>query len=414
MAKLSNNAIEKDEKEVFMAKALEGMKILDCTQWEAGTSCTEQLAFLGADVVKIEPPGRGETGRTVNLTKEDLANGIDSWYFISLNANKRSVTLNLKTKKGVELFKTMAKKADIVVSNFVPGTMDELGIGYSVLSRINPKLVYAENSGFGKGGPYQDYASMDPIAKATGGSYSVVGMVNGPPLNPGPTIGDTGSGMHMAIGILAAYIYAQRTGEGQFVDQSMADAVINLMRVRMSATTYGLRKPALRQTEPDVLKCKGDGPNDYAYAVISTDKHFAEAMKLIGRNDLLNSDMKNDRILRQARMAEIRNALEAWTRTRTKMEVFHTLAKLGIPAAPVLDTVEVIDDPHFNQRGMIVEFNHAKRGKFKMPGCPIRLSKNDYEYRAAPLLGQDTESVLKEWLSLSQDEIAGLKSEKVI
>ncbi len=397
-----------------MAKALDGMKILDCTQWEAGTSCTEQLAFLGADVVKVEPPGRGETGRTVNLTREDMANGIDSWYFISLNANKKSITLNLKSVKGVEMFKEMAKKADVVVSNFVPGTMDELGVGYSVLSKINPKLVYAENSGFGKGGPYQDYASMDPIAKATGGAYSVVGLTTTPPLNPGATIGDTGSGMHMAIGVLAAYIYAQRTGEGQFVDQSMADAVINLMRVRMSATTYGPRIPAPRQTEPDVLKCKGDGPNDYAYAVISTDKHFEAAMKLIGRDDLLNSDLRTDRIARQARMVEIRKALEDWTKTKPKMEVFHTLAKLGIPAAPVLNTVEVIDDPHFNQRGMIVEFNHAKRGKFKMPGCPIRLSKNDYEYRAAPLLGANTYEVLKEWLGLSKDDVDKLKAEKII
>lgn len=403
-----------------MPKALEGMKILDCTQWEAGTSCTEQLAFLGADVVKVEPPGRGETGRTVNLTREDMAAGIDSWYFVSLNANKRSVTLNLKSKKGVEMFKEMAKKADIVVSNFVPGTMDELGVGYSVLSKINPKLVYAENSGFGKGGPYQDYASMDPVAKATGGAYSVVGLTNDKidtgPLNPGATIGDTGSGMHMAIGILAAYIYAQRTGEGQFVDQSMADAVINLMRVRMaSAGTYSpTHNVARRQVETDVLKCSGGGPNDYAYAVISTDKHFEEAMKLIGRNDLLNSEMRTDRIARQAKMNVIRAALEDWTKTKPKMEVFHTLAKLGIPAAPVLDTAEVIADPHFNQRGMIVEFNHPKRGKFKMPGCPIRLSKNDYEYRAAPLLGADTEGVLKEWLGLSKEDVAKLRTEKIV
>ncbi len=399
-----------------MAKALQGMKILDCTQWEAGTSCTEQLAFLGADVVKVEPPGRGETGRGVNVTREELANKIDSWYFISLNANKRSITLNLKSPEGVEIFKQMAKKADVVISNFVPGTMDELGVGYSVLSKINPKLVYVENSGFGKGGPYQDYASMDPVAKAIGGSYSVVGLTTTPPLNPGPTIGDTGSGMHMAIGVLAAYIYAQRTGEGQFVDQSMADAVINLMRVRMatSGTFATPHKAATRQIEPDVIKCKGDGPNDYAYAVISTDAHFEAAMKLIGRNDLLNSELKNDRISRQARMSEIRAALEAWTKTKPKMEVFHTLAKLGIPAAPVLDTAEVIEDPHFNERGYIVEFNHKKRGKFKMPGCPIRLSKNDYEYKAAPLLGEHTDEVLKEWMGMSKADVDKLREKKIV
>jgi crotonobetainyl-CoA:carnitine CoA-transferase CaiB-like acyl-CoA transferase len=182
-----------------------------------------------------------------------------------------------------------------------------------------------------------------------------------------------------------------------------------------SAGTFGPTHPiARRQVQPDVLKCKGDGPNDYAYAVISTDKHFEAAMKLIGRDDLLNSDMRTDRISRQARMAEINKALEAWTIQHNKMDVFHTLAKLGIPAAPVLDTAEVIADPHFNQRGYIVEFNHAKRGKFKMPGCPIRLSKNDYEYRAAPLLGQHNEEVFKQWLGLSKDDVAKLKAEKIV
>ena len=398
-----------------MGKALDGIKILDLTQWEAGTSCTEQLAFLGADVIKIEPPGRGETGRGVNVPRAEAEKGLDSWYFISLNANKRSITLNLKSEKGVNIFKEMVKKADVVVSNFVPGTMDRLGIGYSVLSQINPKLVYAENSGFGKGGPYSAYASMDPVAKAAGGSYSVVGLQSTPPLNPGPTIGDTGSGMHMAIGILAAYIDAQRTGEGQFVDQSMADAVINLMRVRAAVSgTYANGTPAPRPQEPDVIKCKGDGPNDYVFVVISTDKHFETMMKILGREDMLNSELRNDRNLRRTKMGEIREAIYEWTKNKNKIEVFHTLAEQGIPVAPVLDTAEVLNDPHFNERGMIVEFNHARRGKFKMPGCPIRLSKNDYEYWAAPLLGEHNEEVYKEWMGLTKKDIEKLQAEKIV
>ncbi len=174
-----------------MAKALEGMKVLDLSQWEAGPSCTLQLAFLGADVIKIEPPG-GEVGRTFVISEEDAALGLDAWYFLSLNANKRDITLNLKSPRGVEMFKAMVKKADVVVSNFGPGVMDKLGIGYEVLSAINPRLVYAENTGFGKGGPYSNYLVMDACAKAAGGAFSNTGMSSTPPLNPGPTIGDTG------------------------------------------------------------------------------------------------------------------------------------------------------------------------------------------------------------------------------
>lgn len=397
-----------------MAKALQGIKILDLTQWEAGTSCTEQLAFLGADVVKIEPPGRGEVGRTVALTADEFKQGLDSWYFISLNANKRDITLNLKSPKAVEMFKEMVKKADVVVSNFGPGTMDELGIGYDVVSRINPKLVYAENSGFGKGGPYSNYLSMDPVAKAAGGAFSNTGLSSTPPLNPGPTIGDTGSGMHMAIGILAAYIYAQRTGEGQFVDQSMADAIINLNRVPTALHPLGDGQPAHRAPVADVVKCKGDGPNDYAYINLITDKQYEMGMKAIGREDLIAGDLAHNMLARFARWGEVKAALEEWTKTRDKMDVFKTLADAGVPCAPVLDTLEVLNNPHYLQRGSVVEFNHAKRGKFKMAGCPIRLSKQDYEYKPAPLLGQDNYEVYKEWLSLSKEDVDKLKAEKVI
>jgi formyl-CoA transferase len=397
-----------------VTKALDGLKILDLAQWEAGPACTEQLAFLGADVIKIEPPGTGEVGRTFVLSDEDAKQGLDSWYFLSLNANKRDITLNLKLPQGLAMFKEMVKKADVVVSNFAPGVMERLGIGYEVLSKINPKIIYAENVGFGKGGPYSNYLSMDSIAKAVGGAFSNTGMTNTPPLNPGPTIGDSGAGMHLAIGILAAYIQMLKTGEGQVVEQSMADAIINLNRVPTAIHPLDDGEPSPRRDCVEVVKCKGDGPNDYAYINMLTPKQYEMAMTAVGRKDMITDELKNDIRLRIERYHEIKEAIEGWTRTKDKMEVFKTLADLGIPTAPVLDTKEVLNDPHFNLRGTIVEFDHPRRGKFKMAGCPIRLSKNNYEYKPAPLLGQHNEEVYKELLGLSSVDLERLKSEKVI
>ncbi len=397
-----------------MSKALEGLKILDLSQWEAGPSCTEQLAFLGADVIKIEPPGTGEVGRTFMIREVDRTKGLDSWYFLSLNANKRGITLNLKSPRGVALFKDMVKKADVVVSNFAPGVMTRMGIDYKVLSKINPRIIYAENVGFGKGGPYSNYLSMDSIAKAIGGAFSNTGLVDTPPLNPGPTIGDTGAGMHLAVGILAAYIQRLRTGEGQVVEQSMADAVINLNRVPTAIHPLDDGEPSPRRDFVEVVRCKGDGPNDYAYINMLTPKQYEMAMTAIGRPDMATEELKNDIHLRIERYQDIKAAIEDWTRTKDKMEVFKTMADLGIPAAPVLDTKEVLNDPHFNQRQTIVEFDHPQRGKFKMAGCPIRLYKNDYEYKPAPLLGQHNEDVYREWLGLSTESLESLKKEGII
>ena len=395
-----------------MAKALEGIRVLDLSQFEAGPSCTEQLAFLGADVIKIEPL-TGEVARTFLKLQEDKT-GFDSWYFLSLNANKRGITLNLKSPKGVAMFKEMVKKADVVVSNFGPGVMEKLGIGYSALSKINPKLIYAENTGFGKGGPYSNYLSMDACAKAVGGAFSNTGFIDGPPVNPGPTIGDTGAGMHLAVGILAAYIQMLKTGEGQAVEQSMADAIINLNRVPTSIHPLSSGLPHPRRDLPEVMKCKGDGPDDYAYINLLTPKQYEMAMKAMGREDMITDELKYDIWARKDKWGEIKDAMEGWTKTKDKMEVFKTLAEQGIPVAPVLDSKEVLENPHFNERGSIVEFNHPQRGKYKMQGCPIRLSGHDYEYVAAPLLGQHNEEIYGELLGLSPEELEKLKAEKVI
>jgi formyl-CoA transferase len=397
-----------------MSKALEGLKILDLSQWEAGPSCTEQLAFLGADVLKIEPCGSGEVGRTFMISDKDAGQGLDSWYFLSLNANKRGITLNLKAPEGVAMFKDMVRKADVVVSNFAPGVMEKLGIGYEVLAIINPQIIYAENAGFGKGGPYSNYPSMDAIAKAIGGAFSNTGLASTPPLNPGPNIGDSGAGMHLAIGILAAYIQRQKTGKGQMVEQSMADAVINLNRVPMAIHPLDDGEPSPRRDFVEVVKCKGDGPNDYAYINMLTPKQYEMVMAAVGRKNMITEELKHDIRLRIEKYAEIKAAIEGWSKTKDKMEVFKTLADLGILAAPVLDTKEVLNDPHFNQRGTIVEFDHPRRGKFKMAGCPIRLSQTDYEYKPAPLLGQHNEEVYREWLGLSKEALEKLKVEKII
>jgi formyl-CoA transferase len=395
-----------------MAKALEGIRILDLSQFEAGPSCTEQLGFLGADIIKIEPPG-GEAGRSFLKRQEDKT-GFDGWYFLSLNANKRSITLNLKSPKGVAMFKEMVKKADVVVSNFAPGVMERIGIGYDVLSKINPKIIYAENNGFGKGGPYSDYLCMDACAKAIGGSFSNTGLVDTPPLNPGPTIGDTGAGMHLAIGILAAYIQMQKTGEGQIVEQSMADAIVNFNRVAISVHPLDDGLPYPRRAQPEVVRCKGDGPNDYVFINLLTPKQYEMAMKAVGREDMITDELKYNIWARRDHYDEIKDALEGWTRTKTKMEVFKILAEQQIPVAPVLDTKETVEDPHFNRRGTMVEFDHPQRGKYKMMGCAMRLSKHDYDYFAAPLLGQHNQEIYGELLGVTPEELEKLKAEKVI
>jgi len=398
-----------------MAKALEGIRILDFTQYEAGTSCTEFLAFLGADVIKIEPPGRGDPGRSMLLSPDERAKGLDAWYYTFLNANKRSITLNLRSEKGVAMFKEMVKQADAVISNFTPGTMDNLGIGYAVLSKINPRLVYAENSGFGQGGPYANYPSFDPIAKAIGGSFSFCGLADTPPLNPGMSVGDTGAGIHTAGGVLAAIIYAMKTGEGQFVDSSMADNIVNMMRVPIAINTFSMfpGKPAPRPQAIDVIKCKGGGPNDYIYLLFLTPQQYENMAKVIGREDLLELDYKGN-FWAVRTDPKVTKAVEDWCLTQNKIDAFHVMAKAGVPAAPVLDTVEVLNDPHFNERGMIVEIEHPLRGKFKMPGCPVKLSKSPVDYSPAPALGQDNEEVFAELLNLTPEAVARLKEEKVV
>ncbi len=399
-------------------KALEGIKILDLSQYEAGPACTLILGFLGAEVIKIEIPGMGEPGRTTSLDIEGEKNGWDSWFYILLNANKKAITLNLKSAQGLAMFKEMVKKADVVVSNFVPGQMDKLGIGYSTLSKINPGIIYAENSGFGAGGPYSSYAAFDAVAKAAGGVYSTTGYPGGPPANPGANIGDSGAGLHMAIAILAALRYRYETGEGQAIDISMADNIINMERTQLRHTIE-TGKPLPRcggggagSVPWDVYKCQGDDPNAYLFIATPRDTHYAALLKAIGREDLVTMTWRDRRLPENALL--IRKAIEDWTGLRDKWEAFHILAKAQIPCAPVMNTVEVLNDPHFIQRGIVTESIHPRRGKHKMIGCPVIMSKSPVEIIPAPALGEHNEQIYKEWLGLTANDLQKLKEAKVI
>ncbi|HUO06130.1 MAG TPA: CoA transferase [Candidatus Binataceae bacterium] len=398
-----------------MEKALAGVKVLDLTQFEAGPSCTEMLAWLGADVIKVESPKMGEQGRWL-LTEKP---GADSYYFMLLNANKRAITLNLKSDKGRALFIDLVKKADILTENYSLGTLEGFGLGYETLRAINPRLIYLTIKGFGTTGPYSSYKSFDMIAQAAGGAMSVTGFPGSPPLKPGPTIGDTGTGMHAAVGILAAYIQRERTGRGQKVEVSMQEAVLNFVRVPMMATY--VTKRAIPRTgnyvsgSPvgDIFKCAPGGDNDYCFILCTTAEMLLALGQVMEQPNLL-SKVKLAGPEREKAVAELHAIVEAWTCTRSKQEVMRLLGAAGIPCGAVMDTAEILNDSHLRERGMIAPVNHPVRGEFLMPGCPVRMDDSPVELKAAPLLGQHNSEIYGEWLGLGAADLESLKSEGII
>ncbi len=401
--------------------ALSGVRVLDLSQFEAGTSCTETLAWLGADVIKVERPDGGEQGRGATTDEP----GMDSYYFLLLNANKRSVTLNLRHHEGKAMFRRMLERADVMIENFAPGTIERLGFGCETVRSINPKIIYAQIKGFAPDSRYGEFKSFDAIAQATGGSVSMTGSPDGEPMIPGATVGDTGSGLHCAIGILAALYQRQSTGRGQRIEVAMREVVINFCRgtgwVRHSITGRAAErqgnKGGLALNAPaDIYPCKPGGPDDYCMIYTSRgggDQQWQRLLDVIGREDAKDDPRFSSPEIRLQNLEPMDAMISEWTRTRTKLEVMETLGDAGVPAGAIFNTADLAEDPDLRRR-LFVTVDHPQRGRFTMPGWPVRMSESVVPVVAAPLLGQHNEDVYSELLGLSPADLRKLRDEGVI
>jgi formyl-CoA transferase len=317
----------------------------------------------------------------------------------------------------------MLKKADVMIENFAPGAIERLGFGYDVVREINPRIIYAQIKGFGEG-PYENYVSFDMIAQSVGGALSLTGTTETEPLKPGPTIGDTGTGLHCAIGILAALHQRERTGYGQQIKVAMQDAVINFSRIAFArqaasgqAAVRSGNRSALGTTAPSGLyKCKGGGINDFCFIYTSRagNRHWDRLLQAIGRDDLIGDERFNSPEKRWAHHDEVDRILTEFTQSRTKQEVMQILGDAGVPAGAVYDTMEITQDPAVQQREMIVTVDHPKRGKFTLPGWPVKMSESYVKVDRSPLLGEHNAEVYAEWLGLTARDLEDLKAQTVI
>jgi formyl-CoA transferase len=388
---------------------LKGIRVLDLTQFEAGTTCTEALAWMGADIAKVEPP-RGEAGRT----------GFgDAFYFMMYNANKRSLTVNLKDERGLALVKEMVKKADVFTENFAPGAVERLGLGYDVVSGINPSIIYAQVKGFGDGSPFEKGLSFDPIAQAAGGAMSITGERDGRPVKPGPTIGDTGTGMLMAFSIVSALFDRAHSGKGRRLQVAMQDSVMHYSRggfITQARTGKAApRRPPANNPPGGIYPCKPGGPNDYVYLSTSraNPEHWPRLLKLIGREDLIGDERYATPDARLQHEAEVDAIITGWTQERTKQEAMAQLSAVGVPAGAVLDTQELIDEPSFYERGILQQMTHGER-TMVMPTWPVRFDGAPTKVEPAPLLGEHTTEVLSDWLGLDAAAVAQLRQDGIV
>src|SRR5499427_4798601 len=400
---------------------LEGVRVVDFTQFEAGPSCTEALAWLGAEVVKIENPKIGDPGRRLRPGQPDD----DPWYFHQFNANKKSVTLNLKAPCGLEIVKELLKKADITIENMAPGTIERLGLGYDVVKELNPGIIYCQVKGFGTGSPYEKNLAFDMIAQAAGGTTSVTGYGDRAPVKPGPSFGDTGTGMLMAISILGALYKRQKTGQGRRLQVAMQDAMIHYMRVPFSRTQLsgqaqlrgGSDKSQQGGLVPSALyPCKPGGPNDYVYIFCSraNPEHWQRLLKVIGREDLSDDELYDTNQARSGRAAEVDEIIAAWTRQHSKEEAMRIIGEAGVPAGAVFDTLELMNDPSFDERGIMQTIDHPTTGKVKIPSWPVRFDGAPPKVSPSPLLGQHVDDVLGSWLGMGPKELAALRQEGIV
>jgi len=385
----------------------------------AGPFTGRMLGDLGAEIIKVEDPGRPDPIREWGKARYQ---GRSLWWPVQ-SRNKKCVTLNLRTERGQELLLELVRRADVVTENFRPGTLERWNIGFEQMQGVNPGIILARLKGFGLSGPYHEFKSFDMIAQAMGGVMSVTGFPDREPVLCGANIGDSGAGVHMAAGIMAAVIERQRTGKGQVVEVSMQEAVANLIRQRY-VVHYRDNKPTPRRGNgappgavPDGLyACAPGGPNDYVYIYVQpmNQAMWQDFARAIGHEDLLTDPRCVDAPTRWVHRDALNGLARAWTGARSKQEVLTTLGKAGVPCGAILDTQEVLDDPHLNARGAIDTIDHPTRGRFRLPGCPIRLSSSEPATTPAPLVGQHTDEVLTEVLGLSPQAVADLRARAAI
>ncbi|MEU0409768.1 formyl-CoA transferase [Streptomyces griseorubiginosus] len=409
-----------------MTLALDGVRVLDMTHVQSGPSATQLLAWLGADVVKVEAPGG-------DVTRGQLRDvpGADSLYFTMLNCNKRSITLNLKTERGREILTALIRGADVLVENFGPGAVDRMGFTWERIREINPRLVYASIKGFGEG-PYTAFKAYEVVAQAMGGSMATTGFPDGPPMATGAQIGDSGTGIHAVAGILAALLQREKTGRGQRVNVAMQHAVLNLCRVKLRDQQRLAHGPLAEYPNEDfgdevprsgnasgggqpgwAVRCAPGGPNDYVYVIVQP-VGWAPLAALIGRPELAEDPEWATPQARLPKLAKMFQLIEEWTATLPKWQVLEQLNRHNIPCGPILSTKEIIEDRSLADNDMIVEVEHPERGAFTTVGNPLKLSDSPTTITTPPLLGQHNEEIYIGELGLSEDELPHLQAQGVI
>ncbi|WP_299391861.1 formyl-CoA transferase [Pelagibius sp.] len=405
-------------------KALEGVRILDFTHVQSGPTCTQLLAWFGADVIKVERPGVGDATRGQLRDIPD----VDSLYFTMLNHNKRSITLNTKSEKGKEVLTKLVQSCDVLVENFAPGALDRMGFGWEQVQKINPRMIYASVKGFGPG-PYEDCKVYENVAQCTGGAASTTGFLDGPPTVTGAQIGDSGTGLHLALGIVTALFHRETSGKGQRVLAAMQDGVLNLCRVKLrdqqrlqhgplkEYSQFGQGIPFGEATpragndsgggQPGwIVKCKGweTDPNAYVYFITQA-AVWGNICDLIGKPEWKEDPGYAKPEARLDKIPQIFDTIEGWTKTKTKFEVMEACNPLNIPCGPILSMQELAEEPSLRETGTIVEVDHPERGKYLTVGNPVKLSDSPAEVTRSPLLGEHTNEILSQVLGLSEDEI---------
>ncbi|MEZ7864836.1 MAG: formyl-CoA transferase [Rhodospirillales bacterium] len=411
-----------------MVKALDGVKILDMTHVQSGPTCTQLLAWFGADVIKVERPGVGDATRGQLRDIPD----VDSLYFTMLNHNKRSVTLNTKDEKGKEIFTRFIKECDVMVENFAPGALDRMGFGWDKIQELNPRMVYASVKGFGPG-PFADCKVYENVAQCAGGSASTTGNLDGTPMVTGAQIGDSGTGLHLALGIVTALFQRETSGKGQRVECAMQDSVLNLCRVKLrdqqrlqhgplneysqfgEGIPFGDATPRAGNDsgggQPGrILKCRGweTDPDAYTYFITQA-AVWKNICDVIGKPDWKENPDYAKPINRLPKLNEIFGAIEDWTMTKTKFEVMDICNALNIPVGPILSMKEISEDESLRQTGTIVDVEHPERGNYLTVGNPIKLSDSPSDVVRSPLLGEHTDEILKDVLGMSDADISEAK-----